>query len=232
MADRRYNEEEVAAIFRAAAEGSHSPALRAPRDEGLSLPDLQDIGREVGIAPEAVAHAAHALEVRGQGTLRRLLGLPVGVSRTILLGRHMTDAEWDLLVVELREVFGATGMVKAQGSLREWRNGNLRALLEPTPTGHRLRLTTVKGDARTSIVGGLMAIGMSAVVAVAGAAGGHLGGAVPGIALLAMTGVALVGNGVLRLPRWARLRDQQMEGIAARLAETAPALPPPPAPQD
>jgi len=232
-ADRRYNEDEVAAIFRSAAEGSPSPAPQSPGDEGLTLPDLQVIGREVGIPPEAVAQAAHALDVRGQGASRTLLGLPIGVERTIVLNRWLTDAEWDLLVVELREVFNARGTVTSHGSLREWRNGNLHALLEPTPTGHRLRLRTRKGDARASIVGGLMMLGVTAAVTVAGAAGGSLGNAVPGIVFLAAAGLGLIANGALRLPNWARLRGRQMEGIAARLTDAAPAVPPSPTvPQD
>src|SRR6188508_1380249 len=48
MAERRYDDREMAAIFRAASE---SPQLPAPRevspDEGLTLADLQAIGREV-----------------------------------------------------------------------------------------------------------------------------------------------------------------------------------------
>ncbi len=233
MAERRYSDDEVSAIFLTAAEGTQSPTRPGPPSDGLTLADLQEIGREVGIAPEAVAQAALALDVRGQPASRTLLGLPIGVARTVALNRWLTDAEWDLLVVELREVFGARGTVKSHGSLREWRNGNLHALLEPTPTGHRLRLGTVKGDARASIFAGMMTLGVSAAVAVAGAAGGELGGMVPGAAFLAIAGLGMIANGVLRLPRWARLRGRQMDGIAARLATPAPASPQaPPVPLD
>jgi hypothetical protein len=218
MSDRRYDDEEVAAIFLTAAENPQAAPLQAPRNEGLTLADLQDIGREVGIPPEAVALAAQSLELRRQAVSRTFLGLPIGVERTVALNRWLTDAEWDELVVELRGVFRARGRVKSYGSLRQWTNGNLQALLEPTPTGHRLRLGTVKGDARTGMASGLAIVGAAGAVAISSALGGHLHSAVPGMALLAIAGLGIFVNSALRLPSWARLRGRQMEDIAARLA--------------
>jgi hypothetical protein len=234
MTDRRYNDDEIAAIFLSAAEGPQTPPVHMPRDEGLTLADLQEVGREVGIAPEAVAHAAQSLAPRGQAASQTFLGLPIGVERTIALNRRLTDEEWEHLVVELRQVFGARGTVRSDGSLRQWTNGNLQALLEPTATGHRLRLRTVKGDARASMSAGLATVGVSAAVAIASAAGAQLGHAVPGIALLLALGVGMFANGALRLPNWARLRRRQMEAITAGLAIPAGPPPPhtPPRPQD
>ncbi len=230
MAERRYTDEEVAAIFSAAAELPQTRPLPAPRDEGLTLTDLQDIGREVGIAPEAVARAARSLDVRGRAASHRLLGLPIGVERTVELGRRLTDAEWEHLIVDLREVFNARGTVRSQGSLRQWTNGNLQALLEPTPTGDRLRLQTVKGSARAWMGAGGLAAGVGGAVAIAGAAAGQLGHSVPGIAFLLVTGLGMFAAGALQLPGWARARRGQMEEIAARLAlagePSHPELPP------
>jgi hypothetical protein len=87
----------------------------------------------------AVAQAAHALDLRGRAAARTFLGLPVGVERTVNLDRRLTDEEWERRVVELREVFQAGGTLSAQGSLRQWTNGNLHVVLEPTAEGSRLR---------------------------------------------------------------------------------------------
>jgi len=160
MADRRYNEEEAAAIFLTAAAGPETPPVSVPRNEGLTLGELQDIGREVGIAPDAVTRAARSLDLRGRAASRTFLGLPIGVEHTVELNRWLTDEEWERLVVELRDVFRARGTVKSYGSLREWTNGNLHALLEPFATGHRLRLGTFKGNARTSMAAGLATLGV------------------------------------------------------------------------
>src|SRR5882762_334700 len=218
MAERRYDDKEIAAIFRAAAEGHDSPPREVPSAEGLTLTDLQAIGREVDISPAVVAQAARALDIRQGAASRTWFGLPIGVARTVNLNRRLTDQEWEQLVVQLREVFNARGTTRSDGSLRQWTNGNLQVLLEPTDTGHRLRFRTLHGAARASIGAGFAALAVAASVAMASAIGGHLGDATPGIALLSITGVGMIASGALRLPRWARLRGRQMEALAARVA--------------
>src|SRR2546423_11036846 len=220
MADRRYNDDEIAAIFRAASEGPQSAHPDVPRDEGLTLADLQAIGREVGISSDAVAHAAHTLDVNRGALPRTFLGLPLRVARTVNLHRRLTDEEWERLVVQLREVFNARGRTRSDGSLRQWTNGNLQVLLEPTDTGHRLRFGTLHGGARASIGAGIAALGVTAAVAISSALGGTLVDAIPGIALLFAAGVGLIASGAVRLPRWARLRERQMEALAARITST------------
>jgi len=222
MSERRYNDKEIAAIFRAATETPHLPAGEVPREEGLTLADLQAIGREVGIAPDAVAHAAQALDVRAGAASRTVFGLPLGVSRTVNLNRRLSDQEWERLVVQLREVFNARGRTRTDGSLRQWTNGNLQVLLEPTESGHRLRFGTMHGAARASIGAGFAALGVTALVALVSALGGYLGEAIPGIAFFAASGLALIASGALRLPRWARLRERQMDALASKVSAPPP----------
>ena len=226
MTERRFNEAEVAAILEKAAEAQHTGARQLPSGEGMTLAELQAIGSEVGIDPQLVARAAYALDKGGRSTSRRFLGLPIGVGRTVDLGRKLSDDEWERLVVDLRETFDARGNIRQEGSFRQWTNGNLQALLEPTPTGHRLRLRTVKGDAVTWITGGLFSVGVSAAAYVAMALRGvGDAGNMTGLAFLSLMGVMMFGAGALRLPGWARLRRKQMEEIAERLTPTAE-LPP------
>jgi hypothetical protein len=221
MAERRYNDKEIAAIFRAAAEeGLQSPPHEVAREEGMTLAELQTIGSEVGIASDAVAQAARAVDVRLGAASRTFLGLPIGVARTVNLNRRLTDEEWERLVVQLREVFNARGRTRSEGSLRQWTNGNLQVLLEPTETGHRLRFGTLHGGARFSIGSGIAVLGVTAAVAISSALGGTLGDAIPGIALLFAAGVGMIASGALRLPRWARLRERQMEALAARITSS------------
>ena len=217
MTERRYTEEESTTIFRVAAEGPSTPPPHRSRADGLTLADLQAIGREVGISPDAVAHAAQALEVRRGAVTRTLLGLPIGVERQVTLRRRLTDEEWERLVVQLRDVFKARGRTKSEGSLRQWTNGNLYALLEPTPTGDRLRLGSLNGGATTSLRLGLVGLGAMAFLAIANLLGGHLTD-MGTIAGLLAGGVVLLANGALRLPGWSRLRARQMEDLAAQLA--------------
>jgi hypothetical protein len=223
MTERRYGEDEVAAIFERAAEAQQTARRQLPPGDGMTLADLQEIGREVGIPPELVAQAALSMDQAGRSASRTFLGLPIGVGRTVELGRRLSEEEWERLVVDLRETFDARGKVRYDGPFRQWTNGNLQALLEPTTTGHRVRLQTVKGDARALMTGGLGMLGAAAATLIAVAVAGGLAdaGSVAGVGFMSLMGVGMFGIGALRLPAWARLRQRQMEGVAARLALAA-----------
>ena len=223
MGERRFTDEEVAKIFERAAEAQQAARRQLTSGEspdGMTLAQLQEIGKEVGIAPELIAQAAKSVALPMRETSRRFLGLPIGVGRTVDLERKLTDAEWDQLVVDLRETFDAKGVIRHEGSFRQWTNGNLQALLEPTPTGQRLRLRTFKGDAMGSIFGGAALLSASIVGLTSMWLQGAQGGAYVSLSLIGATGALLFGAGALRLPSWARLRQRQMEDVAARLSET------------
>ncbi len=217
MTDRRYTDDEIAAIFRSAAEGSPLPRQDESHQEGLALTDLQAIGRDVGISPEAVTRAAIALDARRDSPTPTLLGFPIGVGRTVDLGRTMTDAEWERFVVQVREVFNATGVTRSEGSLRQWSNGNLRVMLEPTDTGHRLRFRTRNAQAGASMRGGVAALAVAAVIGISNAVTGHFAMAAMPTMLVGLTGLGMFANGALRLPGWARRRGQQMDALAANV---------------
>lgn len=213
--ERRYSDDETAAIFRAAAEGSLAEAPQSSHSEGLTLAELQAIGRDVGIAPEAVQRAAQALEVRRTAVSRTLLGLPIGVERRVNLGRRFSDEEWEQLVGELRDVFQARGRLRADGSLRQWTNGNLYVLLEPTAAGHRIRMGSVHGGAAASIRIGIVSLASAGMFTVMSLFGAEFGTTIPA---LLVGGVVLLVSGALRVPAWARRRAKQMEELAVQLA--------------
>jgi hypothetical protein len=222
---RRYSDEETAAIFKAAAELQESAslptggALTAPSTDGMTLAQLQEIGREVGIPADLVARVADGLDRRGRATVRRFLGLPIGVGRTVSLERKLTDEEWQRLVVDLRETFDARGRLKDEGAFKQWTNGNLQALLEPTPTGHQLRLRTLKSQAYAAMAGGIATLSLSGVLLAMNLFANRVDR--PGaVATIALMGAVMFAFGALMVPRWARERQQQMEDIAARLTES------------
>ena len=228
MAERRYSEAGIAAIFRAASELPDPTEPAEQPASGLTLAQLQAIGSEVGLSPEAVARAAQAVDVPPVRA-RTFLRLPIGVSHTIPLHRHVSDAEWDRLVVQLRQVFDARGRLWSAGSLREWTNGNLQVLLEPAEDGHQLRFKTVNAGAQAGMAMGIGLLGIGAVLTVAGAIAGNLAEVTREIAILVSLGVLMIGSRAWRLPRWARLRAQQMVALGARLTRpSVSALPSPP----
>jgi len=216
MSERRYSEDEVAEIFERATEVQKLAVRPSSSSEGLTLKELQDIGHDIGISPEVVASAARALEVRSPSPRRTLLGLPIGVGHAVELDRPLTDSEWNRLVVSMRETFDARGKLKDEGAFKQWTNGNLEVLLEPTPTGQRLRLRTLKGNATGMIVVGGAMLGLGAFVLVQLLATGTLGERFVGLVTIVAIGLGLLVPAVVRLPGWARLRQRQMEEIAER----------------
>lgn len=215
MEERRYTDAEVRKIIELAT----SQALTRPRArpaDGLTLSDVQSIGSEVGVEPTAIARAAAALDAGIARPPRRSLGMPIEVGRIVPLSRAPTDEEWDQLVAELRATFGAQGQVTVQGGLREWRNGNLHASVEPSPTGYRLRLGTIKGDAH-----GVNALGATGLVAggavfVSMLLSGEVAGAMIVPTIFGGAGISAFLANMLRLPRWVDQRASQMEHVADR----------------
>jgi hypothetical protein len=222
MSEREYNDEEVAAIFERASETEHTALRVSAEGKGLTLAALQDIGREVGISPESISLAARSLDQAGRTASRRFMGLPIGVGRTVEFDRPLSDSDWEGLVADLRTTFEARGTVRYDGPFRQWTNGNLQALLEPTPNGHRLRLQTVKGDSRALMTGGSIALGGAAATLIALAVAGGLNnpGTVTGVGFMALMGLGMFAAGALRVSGWARRRRTQIEEIIARLANS------------
>ncbi len=226
--ERRYSEQEIATIFEQAAEAQEAAHQSRSSGEGLTLAELQQIGKEAGITPEFIARAAARI---GQVTPASpppatYLGLPISVARTVELPGPLSEKDWDRLVVDLRETFQATGEIRRDGALREWRNGNLHALVEPTESGHRLRFRTRKGSAQQSFSLSFFFLVIGAIfLALLAAKSDPEPGMMVIMSLFVAAGLGGAGLTAYRLPRWAQERERQMDAIAARAVErmTAPA---------
>jgi len=126
--------------------------------------------------------------------------LPTSVGSIVPLPRGPSDREWELLIAELRTTFGGKGVVTSQGGLREWSNGTLHAFIEPTQTGHRLRLT----DSRVAAVGGialggsLLAFALLILVILLGKVDPGFRFAVP--VFFSLIGGGLIAGSVMPLP--------------------------------
>lgn len=220
MGERQYDDDEVAAIFKRAASPEYSTPTTSPEGKGLTLAALQDIGREVGITPEAIASAAQSLDQAPKAKPATVLGVRIGVVDSAVFDRPISDPEWERLVADLRSTFNAAGVVRYDGPFRQWSNGNLKVLAEPTPTGHRLRFQTVNGAAQ-----GMISAGLGAFVAASAAMLAAPNAPAAGAAFLAMGGVAALGVGWWRLKGWAGQRQAQFAALLAR-HRSARALPP------
>ncbi len=218
--ERRYKDDEVGDIFARATDvdGAGVPARSA--GEGLTLAELQEVGVEVGLSPDRVAAAASALDARIRSVPRRTsLGAPVSVGRVVELPRAATDREWQILIADLRETFRAQGHVTTHGDTRVWANGHLHAFLEPTESGHRLRLGTQKGGSKEWNVAGATGLAIGLLLLVTSGLDAATFGAtfeilIPG--MMALGGGGMITGNFLRLRRWADKRERQMEHIADR----------------
>jgi hypothetical protein len=202
--ERRYTQPEIETIFEMAATEPRTLASGSARD-GLTLSELQAIGEEVGLAPGRIADAAASLDRRHTPRQRlTAAGVPVGVRMSFDLPRAPTDREWGMIVAELRRIFGAEGKVTSTVGLREWRNGNLHATVEPTAAGYQLRLGTRKGQAP--------ALALSSFFMFLVAFGVYDDGGTAGAIILGLIALMFLAP-LFRLPQWASLREAQMEEI-------------------
>ena len=220
MADeRRYREDEVNDIIDLALTGDELDGAIETDQDGLTLKEVQEIGLEVGIVPARVADAARSLELRRDVLAgRRSLGMAIEVGRVIDVRREVTDVEWDLIVAEFRNAVGEHGRVMAHGGVREWAAGAFQASLEPTETGHRIRLRTQKEGARVQNALGFAGL-VSGSVLLAWIVSGTSPPAVEMAMLMSMaSGVGLLVSSWLSLPRWTRLREGQLEHIVDRVS--------------
>lgn len=214
--ERRYRDHEVRQILDLAIGPEEVPAQSLPAGDGLTLLDLQEIGREVGLPSDRVTQAVAAFEGYGEGVPRgTTLGLPTSVGRMVSLPRSPSDREWELLIAELRTTFGAKGEATLHGGLREWSNGTLHAFIEPTESGYRLRLA----NSREAVLGVLavggffLAFALLILVVLLGKDDPGFRFAVP--VFFSLIGGTLITGGVMALPSWAREQEKRMEQICS-----------------
>jgi hypothetical protein len=212
--ERRYQDHEVRQILELAVVEEESPARLLPAGDGLTLVELQEVASQVGVPPSRIAKAAADFEARGESLPRgKALGLPVSVGRVLQLPRNPTDREWELMIAELRTTFGGKGEVTSHGGLREWSQGTMHAFVEPTETGHRLRLTDSNIGAVGGVVlgGALLAFALLIFIVLLGKDDPGFRFAVPGF--FSLIGGGLITGGTMALPRWARDQEERMEHI-------------------
>ncbi|HYC52701.1 MAG TPA: hypothetical protein VEB19_16430 [Gemmatimonadaceae bacterium] len=155
--------------------------------------------------------------------------MTTGVGHTVHLARKLTDDEWERFVAQVRETFNARGTMTSEGSFKQWTNGNLQVLLEPTDAGYRVRFRTVKGSAPWTIGSGLVigAVALAGEVTAVLTGVAHDIGLVTSFGVLGAIGIGMAATTALRLSGWAGTRHAQMEELGARVS--AMALEPPPA---
>lgn len=226
---RHFSEEEARRIFARAAERQHRrPAL----GEGLTLEDLQAIGREAGIDPAHVAAAAAEDATPYQPPM--WAGVPLRTQRVRRLVGPVDDAAWGRVLDVLRERHQTPGAVEHIGDRRSWTayEGSLqgeRVRIETTSEGTELTVESGVASEKGAAYGlsGMM-VSLGALMGVGGAATGKTGLLWFALAMAVMTVAVLLVTRVSARRR-ARTRPLEMDALADRIeriaASAAPSLP-------
>lgn len=221
---RRFTEKEIAQIFEDATRSQNEEGEQQGTLDGLSLDELKQIGASTGIDPKHIIRAAAALTKQPtRFPVRQHLGIPIGVSRSILLEDTFSDSDWEKLVIDLRKTFKARGKTRQEGNIREWWNGNLHAYVEPTSKGFELRLETKKQNMLGLLYAGVAYIFVSIVmlIAMSSQADIRLSYAFLMSGLFMITGIGMATSVIATQPRWASKRERQMEAICKRAVSLA-----------
>jgi hypothetical protein len=217
---RRFTDREVALVLKKASEIDEAQARDGAR--GLSLKDLQEIAREVGISAESVDRAVRSLE-RGRGSAGSFAAAPL-VRQAVhaVEGELGREALARLIGVVDERVSGAGSVAEALGTVR-WtgRNRFKSTQVSVTPRAGETMIQVVeKTEPHLASVLQIVPGAWGGIIGLAVASPLGLGGL--GIAAVVAGGVA-VGFTAGRLA-WARVSEgsrARVERLAAELAQTA-----------
>jgi hypothetical protein len=235
---RRFADDEIRAIFERAAERQEQARAAerghdAAAEGGLSLSELQEIGRAAGIDPDHIAAAAEAI---GSGALARRSGRDAPAPVTAPSGKpllhesrvvgRLDDAAWERIVDALRREAKVAGISGQVGRVREWAKDadskeSTPLTVRVVPDGDRDRLQVTEGTEQLylvpKILGGVMAgngmlIGLMLLLM-------DPSGPPPALAagFLAL-GAAIWGGGTGIAKLVARRKAERLTAVADRLA--------------
>lgn len=226
---RRYTEEETALVLKRAAElAAHSPSSSEAR--GMTLAEIEQVGREAGIDKALVRRAAKELQRPIQtGSHSAFLGGPTMIRIERIIEGEVPERVYEFLVEEIRAQLGEMGNASTLGRSLAWTTGpvmqgstSTRAVnVSVTPRNGQ---TTLRVEEKLSLLAGQWF-------------GGILGGLGGGGVILPVLPPLLVGMPwllALSVPLWmggvyglsrrlygrkAREREQQAIALMERLCD-------------
>lgn len=230
MADRTYSEREVSDLISRAVERQQDASPRPP-EVGLTLDEVERIGRETGIDPVHLRTAAAELD-------RRLVGSSATSAAHVEAERWidtpLTPAGWEDIVTHVQDHLGLSavdgGTIRQVGDAFEWRSTNglgaqVKVLASPRGDRTRLRLSRLMagaGSAQTEgrIGGAVIAVAITLmVVGVALFAGAPASAAVLAGLVAAVASWTVVRPLLTRVTEDGRaLRQRQLDGLADEIA--------------
>lgn len=218
--ERRFNEQEIAAIFKEATDLEVS-GPKIPQHDGLTLEEISEIGQEAGIAPELILRAAVTIDRKAKTPPPiKFMGMPISAARTIELPGPFSDEDWNALVADLHDTVQGTGSISQNGALRQWHYGPLELIVEPMKTGHRLRMRSVNETSRFLMPLGMIFTLMGLFFVLMLALKGDFPSATAKsvfVSMFALFGLGTLGAAAFRIPRWQAKQEEMLEAIVKRV---------------
>lgn len=222
-ADRSYDEREVALILKRAVEMQEGHGEGQQR---LTLGDVQQIAREVGIDPLHVTRAAETLEQRPLKGGRSLLGAPTTLQTSLAFDRELTDTEVGEMLDLLRSTVGLQGTTSQGLDTVEWAGrdsiGGYSLSVSRRSGSTRLRLSTQRSEQAVVVVIASGVAGMVAAGVVAGLVDPSTAGGL--WAVFGGSGVAALGSARFLWQRIARGWEARLRDLAGRLRGSLPGV--------
>ncbi|MEM1116081.1 MAG: hypothetical protein AAGJ11_06210 [Bacteroidota bacterium] len=239
---RTYSEKQVADIIERAVERQKA-ADEGDASPGLTLDEIERLGREAGIDPAHLRAAAEEVDAAGRTLTRQRSQTRTQVVVERWIDAPLTSAGWEDVVARLREFAGpgmgaalgqdAGGSVQQVGETYEWSHTSglgvqTRVSVSPRGGRTRLRMTQLVGLSSPTVegigYGGLIAtlvavIGGGTTVAFAG-----LEGAFAALAMAAMFLVSWIVAAPLVTVADRRWRARKLNELDALADDLAPML--------
>lgn len=257
---RTYSEREVSAIIERAVQRQQDADAGAP-DAGLTLAEIERLGRESGIDPAHLRAAASEIDTEGR-TLRKQTGqtrTEIIVERWI--DNRLTVSAWEDIVDRLREEHGmlagammtgtTTGdTIRQIGESYEWSNTSslgvvTRVVVSPRDGRTRLRMTQLVGVASPTAEGIGYGVVIAMVLAIVAAmmakelTDGVMSPGLTGLTTFLLAWIAASPAVAVLDRRWRAKKLRQLDALADDLVplvrdaapDAAPAIEQAPAPQ-
>ena len=111
---RRFSEREVGLIIKRATELQQTEPVESERSGGVSLAELEQIAREVGIDPSFIRRAATDLDTVAPSRASPLLGAPTVLRFERTINGEVPSTEFELLVLEIQKTLSQHGIALVQ----------------------------------------------------------------------------------------------------------------------
>lgn len=117
--NKRYNRDEIGRILKRAAELDHENNS-SEEHLGLTLQELQEVSKEVGINPKYVEQALEEFKSSKTSLLTRIIGGPFSYNKSEIAEYLVDEEKWEDIVADIRKIHGGIGKTSKLGSTFEW----------------------------------------------------------------------------------------------------------------